>query len=233
MKKKNKIRIFLLVTMGLALIISNSCKKDKKDEPKQTTNTLIDIDGNVYHTVIIGSQEWMVENLKTTKYRDGTPITFVNDSTTWSMLTTEAYCNYNNDTNNAITYGRLYNWYAVNDSRNIAPIGWHVASNAEWLTLINYLGGESVAGGKLKETGIIHWINPNVGATNSVGFKALPGGYCYLGGYENIGYCGYWWSSTEESVRDAYCRILNYSNPNAYSYELSKDLGHSVRCIKD
>jgi len=221
--------------MGFALIISNSCKKDdKKDEPAPTsTTTVTDIDGNVYHTITIGTQVWLVENLKTKKYRDGTSITLVTDSLAWSKLTTEAYCNYNNDSNMAITYGRLYNWYAINDNRNIAPIGWHVASDVEWLTLINYLGGESVAGGKLKEAGTTHWLTPNIGATNTTGFTALPGGYRNSGVFENKGYYGYWWSSTEYSARDAWCRTMDYCNSNANSYDLPKDLGFSVRCVKD
>jgi uncharacterized protein (TIGR02145 family) len=140
------------------------------------TNTVTDIDGNIYHTVTIGTQVWMVENLKTTKYRNGDPIPNVTGNA-WAALTTGAYCWYNNDAATyKATYGALYNWYAVADSRNIAPTGWHVPTDAEWTTLTTFLGGESVAGGKLKETGTNHWTSPNTGATNETGFTALPGG---------------------------------------------------------
>ena len=152
--------------------------------------TFTDIDGNVYHAVVIGTQTWMVENLKTTKYSNGDPI-----PTAVTSLTPGAYCMYNND---AVTYkadyGALYNWYAVADSRNIAPAGWHVPTKTDWTTLTDYLGGESVASGKLKENGSSHWLTPNTGATNSSGFTALPGGF-YNYYYDNsygVGLRGYW-----------------------------------------
>lgn len=138
--------------------------------------TVTDYDGNVYQTVLIGDQCWMMENLKVTHYRNGDPIPHVTDGVTWGNLTSGAYCNYNNDEGNVATYGRLYNWYAVDDSRNIAPAGWHVPSDAEWQTLVDYLGGDAVAGGKMKEAGTTHWASPNTGATNESGFTALPGG---------------------------------------------------------
>jgi len=141
------------------------------------TGSVTDIDGNVYQTVKIGNQWWMMENLKVTSYRNGEAIPNVTDTTEWYNLTTGAYCYYDNDAYNTTIYGRLYNWYSINDSRSIAPTGWHVPTDEEWTTVINYLGGESVAGGKLKENGTTHWTSPNNGATNESGFSALPGGY--------------------------------------------------------
>ena len=155
---------------------------------------------DVYQTITIGTQVWMAENLKATHFRNGDAIPHVTDGATWQSLTTGAYCEYNNDINNVATYGRLYNWYAVNDYRNIAPVGWHVPIDAEWQTLVDYLGGWEVAGGKMKEAGTANWVSPNTGATNESGFSALPGGRRHVigsGYYENMGYSGYFWSSTE------------------------------------
>jgi len=143
---------------------------------RKKSNEVTDIDGNIYKTVKIGSQVWMAENLKVTKYRNGDPISNVRDNNAWKTCATGAYCWYNNDkTVNKATYGALYNWYAVSDSRNIAPEGWHIASNDEWTTLTTYLGGVCKAAGYIKETDFIHWNSPNAGATNSSGFAARRG----------------------------------------------------------
>lgn len=139
-----------LVIMGVFLMLGNSCKKDNSINYLPTT--VSDADGNVYHTIAIGPQIWMAENLKTTKFRNGDPIPNITDVTAWENLTSGAYCYYRNDIVNITTFGMLYNWYAVNDSRNIAPTGWHVPSDAEWSTLRSWLGGVTVAGGKLKST---------------------------------------------------------------------------------
>jgi uncharacterized protein (TIGR02145 family) len=197
--------------------------------------TITDIDGNVYHFITIGTQVWLVENLKTTKYRNGDPIPDITDNTTWSNLTTGAYCNYNNDVNNAMTYGRLYNWAAVNDGRNIAPTGWHIPSDAEWTTLTSFLGSTGgSAGGKLKETGTVHWQSPNTGATNESGFTALPGGYRdMLGTFNNLYLNGYWWSATAISPTSAWYRNLFYLAPDMGSDYINKTDGYSVRCLKD
>jgi uncharacterized protein (TIGR02145 family) len=194
-----------------------------------------DIDGNIYHTVTIGTQVWMVENLKTTKYRNGDPIPNITEGTDWVNLKIGAYCNYNNDEINSTTYGRLYNWYAVSDSRNIAPTGWHIPTMDEWTILTNYLGGISVAGGKLKEIGTTHWESPNTVATNETGFTALPGGYRYylVGPFKLIGSAGYWWSSTEINKDEIWTRyIIDDSNEFA-GWSSNKNYGHSVRCVKD
>jgi len=202
--------------------------------------TLTDIDGNVYHTVKIGDQWWMAENLKVTQYRNGDPIPNVTDETEWTNLTTGAYCNYDNDANNVATYGHLYNWFVVRDIRYIAPEGWHVPSAEEWLTLADYLGGADVAGGKLKETGTTHWTSPNEAATNESGFTALPGGYraSTTGSFYNLGNRGYWWSSTSYfnpifNTNNALIRYIFYNYSTLIAYNERQEYGYSVRCLKE
>ena len=210
-----------------------------------SSNTVTDIDGNVYQTVTIGTQVWMAENLKATHYRNGDAIPIVTDGATWIGLTTGAYCHYGNDMNNVATYGRLYNWHAVVDSRSIAPPGWHVASDAEWKQLEMYLGMSQTGadqtgwrgtdeGGKLKETGTTHWLSPNAGATNESGFSGLPGGYRYLGGqYYDVGSHAVYWSSTEAGSGFAWCRNLSNASSGVHRYDGGKEDGFSVRCVKD
>ena len=202
------------------------------------TGTVTDIDGNTYQTVKIGDQWWMTENLKVTHYRDGTAIPHVIYDTDWYWLSVGAYCIYDYGSywapNNDITYGRLYNWYAVNGSRYIAPTGWHVPSNTDWQSLIDYLGVYNSAGGKLKEAGISHWNSPNTGATNESGFSVLPGGYRDIyGNYNDMGYHAYFWSSTESSSSSAYIRSLDYNNSGIFNPSGDKNCGFSIRCIKD
>ena len=200
-----------------------------------------DIDGNVYKTVTIGTQTWMAENLKTSKYSDGTIIPNVKDSLEWAKLTTGAWCYYNNDSTNNAKYEKLYNWYAVskttNGNKNVCPTGWHVPTDAEWTVLTDYLGGDSIAGGKLKEVGITSWNSPNTDATNTSLFSALPGGFRnYNGYYSNIGYFGYWWSSSEINTYAydaAWALGLSSSYGDALRGSSSKRGGLSVRCLKD
>ncbi len=200
----------------------------------KTTGPVTDIDGNVYQTVTIGTQVWMKENLKVTHYRNGEAIPNVTDSTDWEALTTGAYCEYNNDVNNVATYGRLYNWYAVSDSRNIAPAGWHVPTDADWQTLIDFLEGDAVAGGEMKEAGFVHWVSPNTGATNGSGFSLLPGGYrSGSGDYDSLGQRAYFWSSTEDLSESAWCRHLGYDYSVVGRSHANKALGFSVYCVKD
>ena len=162
----------------------------------------------------------------------------------WVTLTTGAYSDYSNTPSNSTTYGRLYNWYVVdnnaatkvasNGGKNVCPTGWHMPADAEWTTLTTYLGGESVAGGKLKETGTTHWTTPNTGATNETGFTALPGGHRGDDGtYDYVGYSGYWWSSTEGATTYARSRYVGYNISNVLSYNDFKQSGFSVRCVKD
>ncbi len=178
-------------------------------------DTVMDIDGNTYQTVQIGTQVWMKENLKVSRYRNGDPIPTNLSNSAWQAATTGAYAIYNNNAANDTTFGKLYNWYAVADSRNLCPAGWHVPSDAEWTTLEDYLGGGLVAGGKMKTT--TDWQSPNTGATNESGFSGLPGGLRDgSGSYYNVGYFGYWWSSTELSTAGAWYRYLNYTNGGSY-----------------
>jgi len=202
------------------------------------TNSLKDIDGNVYKTVTIGTQVWMAENLKTTRYNDGTAIPLVTNFDTWSASTTDAYCWFNNDSTNKEVYGALYNWYTVN-TKKLCPAGWHVPADAEWTTMANYLEGENVTdskltGGKLKEKGTTHWKSPNTGATNESGFTALPGGYrSYNGSFNFIEISGYWWSSTEYSATNVYFWSIRYKYNLVYKYISDKPNGFSVRCLRD
>jgi uncharacterized protein (TIGR02145 family) len=209
-----------------------------------TTYAVFDRDGNFYHGVLIGTQLWMKENLKTTKYNDATAIPIITDNTTWSNLTTPGYCWYNND---AATYkniyGALYNWYTVNTGK-LCPTGWHVPTDTEWHTLALTLdvnaqlisGVESsIAGGKLKETGTTHWNSPNTGATNETGFTALPGGVRYQGGgaFGSIGLFGNWYTSTEYDATTVWSRSMSYNNVNITRSSLGMKNGFSVRCLKN
>jgi uncharacterized protein (TIGR02145 family) len=196
-------------------------------------NTVTDIDGNVYKTVTIGTQTWMVSNLRVTHYRNGEIIANLPVDADWDSATS-AWCDYSNVAANGAKYGHLYNWYAVNDSRNIAPVGWHVPTDAEWTTLTTYLGGESVAGGKLKESGILNWLSPNTNATNETGFSALPGGNRdFNGTFYNVGYSSDWWSSTNYDSANARYRNMGFNHGYVVSLYNNKLSGMSVRCIRD
>jgi uncharacterized protein (TIGR02145 family) len=194
-----------------------------------------DVDGNFYHIVTIGNQIWMTENLRTTKFNDGTSIPLVTSNLPWNNLTSGAYCWYNNDSATyEIPYGKLYNWYAVN-SGNLCPMGWHVPSDAEWDMLGASLDG-SFVGDKVKEIGTTHWLSPNTGATNESGFTALPGGLRQENGiFSEIGSSSDWWSSTENNTLYALSRLVDsrYENfvKNVVGYP--KKFGFSIRCVKD
>ena len=184
--------------------------------------------------VSIGSQVWTTQNLNVSNYRDGTPIPKVENAAAWASLITGAYCYYNNDsTTYAALYGKLYNWYAVNDPKGLAPAGYHIPTDAEFTTLITTLGGTAVAGGKMKEAGTSHWTTPNTGANNSSGFGGLPGSWRNSqGGYIAIGGEGLWWSATEISTQGRYIKLASNSAACTFSGN-SKIGGNSVRCIKD
>ncbi len=201
--------------------------------------TVTDIEGNVYNTITIGPQVWMKENLKVTKYNDGTDIPWITDNTAWSTLNTPGYCWFNND---ILTYknlyGALYNWYTVNittnGNKNICPVGWHVPTDADLTYLKDYLGGTSIAGGKLKETGISHWNDPNTGADNSSKFTALPGGYRHSNAtFNSTGITGNFWSSTEHLGSYGIYWYLQNNITDFIGTFATKELGVSVRCIKD
>jgi uncharacterized protein (TIGR02145 family) len=226
---------FLIVPVlfiGIILVSSSGCKKNKDSlQP----GTVKDIDGNTYKTVKIGEQWWMAENLKTTKYKDGKPIPYVTDNASWAALTTGAYCWYDNNYNTyGSVYGALYNWLAV-ETGNLCPTGWHVPTDAELTILTDFLGGESIAGGSLKETGTAHWNSPNKEATNSSVFTALPGGSRDYdnGMFSGIGKYGYCWSSSAVSAINAWHRSLYYDRGNVGRSPYNKTYGRSVRCVKD
>jgi uncharacterized protein (TIGR02145 family) len=202
------------------------------DEKSFTTDQLKDADGNVYSSITIGTQVWMKENLKTTHLNDNTPIPNVTDQAAWVALITQGYCWYNNDASNyKATYGALYNWNAVSSGK-LCPTGWHVPTDGDWTTLKTFLGGYSVAGGKLKESGTSHWSSPNTGATNITGFTALPGGRrTDLGVFDAIGYFGKWWSFTGNSTVDY--QLIRYDQSNVETRNGGPTYGHSVRCLKD
>jgi uncharacterized protein (TIGR02145 family) len=206
---------------------------------------VIDVDGNIYQTVLIGDQCWMMENLKVTHYRNGDSIPNVTDGGEWYGLSTGACCTYSNDEGEADVYGRLYNFYAIVDSRSVAPAGWHVPTDEEWKQLEIYLGMSQAAtdaigwrgtdeGGKLKETGTEHWNPPNTGATNESSFTALPGGYrVNTGGFLNMGTYAYFWSSTESDSYSTWGRLLSSGIAAIYRYADSKKAGFSIRCVKN
>lgn len=186
-------------------------------------------------SVSICCQRWMTKNLDVATYRNGDLIPKVTNNAAWEALTTGAYCYYNNDsTTYAATYGKLYNWYAVNDPRGLAPEGWYIPTDFEWTTLGTCLGGDDVAGGPMKEIGTTHWTAPNTGATNISGFTALPGGFRDNGGsFGSIGGGGTWWSSSENTSGNALQRGLSYYSVVLSDGGFDKNYGFSVRCLRD
>jgi|GEM_PF-3158788 len=188
-----------------------------------------------YNSVSICCQTWMTKNLDVSTYRNGDQIPNVTNNAEWQALTTGAYCYYNNDsTTYAATYGKLYNWYALNDPRGLAPEGWHTPSNFEWTTLSNCLGGDAVSGGPLKENGTTHWSSPNTGATNDTDFTGLPGGTrSFDGSFSFIGTQGIWWSSTNYHATLASYQTLTYNNDDLIRVDANKRRGTSIRCIKN
>ncbi len=198
-------------------------------------HVVTDIDGNIYHTITVGDQFWLAENLRTTHYRNGDPLPNVTGPDDWAILKTGAYCAYLNLPENAAVYGYLYNGHAIHDNRNICPAGWHVPSGAEWETLIRFLGGELVAGGKLKEAGLGHWENPNTGADNCIGFTALPVGYRNESGvFGNQYISAIFWSSSGYNDDHQWYRYMYYNYEGIYrDFFHNKQHGFSVRCIYD
>jgi uncharacterized protein (TIGR02145 family) len=224
---KSKIKFSGIV---LLIILIHSCKKDD-------SSGIRDGDGNGYSSVTIGEYVWLVENLKTTRYNDGTKIPLVPDPSEWSSLTTDGYCWFNNDASkNKAVYGALYNWYAVNTG-NLCPVGWHVPSYSEWNELVYELGGKYFAGPGLKETGTAHWDENNTSSTNESGFTALPGGYRDKDGlfltYGNYSWFGAkWWSATEDKLTAGSIGLGGYSPYVDIRFDLKSE-GYSIRCMQD
>ena len=259
-------KIFLLITLAICIL---ACKKESSNPTNNsTTNSnstnpvtcidnpninftcigtpigkfsdcIKDMDGNTYKTVTIGTQTWMAENLKTSKYNDGTSIPNVTDGKQWKELTKGAWCNYNNSDSLGKIYGKLYNWFAVspttNGNKNVCPVGWHVPTDSEWTILSIYLGGEINSGSKMKETGNSRWLITNsLLSTNSSLFTGLPGGYKFeIGNYINLNKYGYWWTSSESNEFDSFNYLLYEENNDLDRDDTNKSNGFSIRCIKD
>ena len=255
MKTQSNFHKWLFLYLPVVLmfcVLGSGCKKNLTGLESNEPDMVIDKDGNVYQIIKIGNQWWMAENLKVTHYRNGDAIPEVTDNSEWVDLTSGAYCAYDNDTSNVDTYGYLYNWYAVIDSRNISPAGWHVPTDEEWKELEMYLGmSQSEAdnvewrgtdeGGKLKSTDTTLWeSNAYGGATNESGFSALPGGLRYddffpliSGNFDYMGSYAYFWSSTESNSYAAYARLLCFfaSDIGRGGSHFGKRNGVSVRLV--
>ena len=232
-------RVLLICIISMLSVTLFYCKNNSTSS--EDDDTIKDIDGNVYTSVIIGDQEWMVENLKVTHYRNGDAIPNVTDFAEWSSLSSGANCHYENNIDNADTYGLLYNWYSVIDTRNLAPEGWHIPSKEEWQTLVDYLGGADIAGGKLKEAGYSHWESPNTGAINEIGFTIVPAGERAATGFNTDGYMWLgkstkFWTSTE--TLGPWIIHISYNSSEVgiaiWGYTESQyKWAYSIRCIKD
>jgi uncharacterized protein (TIGR02145 family) len=241
------VRIFVSMFAMFAAVLYG-CKKDANNDPgnpyngktfaifnpDKTYGTLTDQDGNIYKTITIGTQTWMAENLRTTTYRNGEAIPRINGNSEWAGLSTGAFCNFNNTENidTIATFGRLYNWYIIADVRQLAPNGWHIPTDEEWTTLITFLGGEFVAGGKMKEKEAPHWSEPDPNATNESGFTALPAGMREVSTSLYSYNCNFW-SSTQADNASSWDRYLNVGEDGCLRYNPNKSYGFSIRCLKD
>ena len=228
MKKNN---LILGTFLAITAILFSSCGASSSSDSTSTEK----VEGSTESTessgvVTIGSQVWTSKNIDVATYRNGDVIPQVQDENAWENLTTGAWCYYDNDASNGTKYGKLYNWYAVNDPRGLAPNGYHIPTDAEWTQLSDYLG-DGEAGTKMKSTS--GWNN-NGNGTNSSGFSGLPGGHRSANGaFSFIGYNGYWWSSTENDTNDAWYRVLYYDDGVVYRSANFKEFGFSVRCLRD
>jgi len=220
------------LTFVVAIVFLGCSPEKDSDNKSVILPTSKDVDGNEYNAVSIGDKVWTKQNLNVSHYRNGDPIPEVQDPTEWKNLTTGAWCYYQNNTVNGPVYGKLYNWYAVNDSRGLAPQGWHVASDSEWKTTFAKFGGNDVAGGAMKATE--NWSSPNVAATNSSGFTALAGGARNEEGLFGFsGNWGVWWTSTVDQEGIAFYSILLNNSSTAGVYHNLTQFGLYVRCVKD
>jgi uncharacterized protein (TIGR02145 family) len=233
MNKKDRIWIYSLDTIVIFLL---SLSISFKSIAQESTETVHDIDGNVYPIITIGKQVWMKEDLKTTRYSNGDSISTTTPATLdiTNEPTPKLQWAYDGNKSNVEIYSRLYTWFAATDDRNICPTGWHVPTYADWSTLTTYLVGEYVAGGKLKEKGTTHWKSPNTGATNESGFTALPGSSRDdYGAYNDIGLVGNWWCATECVENTAWYRCMGYQDASVLRSVWDKTFAFSVRCVKD
>ncbi len=248
--------LFGLFSAFVLILLNTSCCKENGEPRKGKSNavfnpdkiydTVKDIDGNEYKTITIGTQTWMAENLRTTHYRNGDPIPNITDNTQWGMQTAGACCSYKNtkDVDSIATHGLLYNGYAVTDSRGLAPEGWHIPTDIDWATLIFFvdggdgyadINGSSIAGGRIKEAGTLHWGRANKG-DNSSGFTAIPGGERNAndGVFWFISYSGIYWSSTEYiSNLTLFVRDMSPDFQGITRSQIPLKQGISVRCVKD
>lgn len=233
-----------MIPLMAVMIMLAACKKDAVPaiaiDKSSNASIITDKDSGFYPSVTIGTQRWMKKNLDITHYRNGNRIPNVKGKANWAALTTGAWCWYNDDSATyAAVYGRLYNWYAVHDPRGLAPKGWYIPSGADWSTLSVYLGGDAVSGGQMKSTGTIEagtglWYYPNLGATNSSGFKGLPGGMRSSdGSFSELGYKGFWWSTTKTNISDAMCHYLWFNHYYLFHNHYPKQVGFSVRCLRN
>ena len=227
---------FMLLLL-ISILIPISCFSQRLLNNQEANSTNI-------ASVIIGNQEWMIKNLNVETYRNGDVIPQVTNLEQWKKLKTGAWCYYDYDSRMGPVNGKLYNWYAVNDSRGLAPLGWHIPNLEEWELLFNNLGGSDYAGGKLKEKGTKHWqLAENTCATNSCGFTALPGGRLEVeenDGFDKLGYCAYFWSTSDDGFTNSHAIVLINADPRVstggcktYKSSYSNRSGFSVRCLKD
>lgn len=219
-----------ILILAEIIILSISCQKESEKPPEPVK----DFEGNSYKTIKAGTQIWMAENLRATKFNDGTAISTVTASIQWKSIITAAYCWYDNDSiANSATYGALYNGYAVNSGK-LCPTGWHIPAIDEWSQLREFFIDTISEGGKLKEAGIAHWMNPNNGATNSTGFTALPSGFRFTdGSFTAIHYYTGFWTASENGGDNQYFLGLYYGDASVSMSSVPKRYGLSVRCVKD
>lgn len=239
MKTKHLLNFAIL---AILLCTFDACKKDDKADTTPLSSTIVtspgepitDIDGNVYQTIKIGNQTWMAENLKTTRYRDGYYIAEILVNSDWAdaFIASEGkFCRYNNNIDSGDIYGFLYDGIAANSPKNIAPEGWRLPTEEDWNTLENYLGGSTVAGGKLKEIGFTHWENPNTGADNESNFNALGAGYRFVDGeFRDIRLQAKWWVA---ATNGPLSRTVFFDSPAINSGTCVPQYGFSIRCIKE
>ena len=233
----------IITIISLSVIFLFSCGKkgqNNQNNTNQNNTSVTDVDGNIYPTVTIGSQTWMAKNLEVTHYRNGDIIPNITNQTSWDNTSLGAWCDYEHNSAYGDIYGHLYNWYTVNDPRNVAPNGWHVATRADYQLLVTYLGGtigqeDSVAGGHMKEAGLLHWVSPNTGASNSSGFTALPAGWLEFNGFYSIFEGTIWWAVDPLTQNNA--SKFAYSNGAGHAGALPlmalPNAGCSIRCVKD